>query len=217
MHNDYSHVSPNGSVGRRRLIGAGLTGAAASLLPLLAGRVSAGSTPPDDTEPAPTTTAPPKRPTESDIAVLGFSQGVELAARDLYDIGLGAADLSDLHRTVLVTIRESHEAYAQALSGLLGRLADGATNADVVDQLTASFSGSAESVLQAAYDLESALVTTHADALGDIQGVDAAKLLASVLVTEARHSTVLADLTGNATLDDLLVTDKADALTPAEG
>ena len=65
-------------------------GAAVSLLPLLSGRASATTTTSstsDTTAATTTTTAPPKRPTDDDVALLGFAQTVELAARELYDVG----------------------------------------------------------------------------------------------------------------------------------
>ena len=53
----------------------------------------------------------------------------------------------------------------------------------------------------AAYDLESTLVATHTELLGELEGVDGAKTIASILMMEARHCTVLADLAGRG--DDL--------------
>ena len=115
---------------RRRLLGIGLGGAAVSLLPFLSGRASATTpptTPPtttSDTTAATTTTAPPLRPTDGDVPLLGFAQSVELAARQLYDVALGTKGLfDDIQRAVIAAIRESHSAYAAALSGTLGRLA----------------------------------------------------------------------------------------------
>jgi hypothetical protein len=198
---------------RRRLLGIGLGGAAASLLPFLGGRASA-TTP--DTTPATTTTAPPKRPTVDDVALLGFAQSVELAARALYDVALGADVFDDVQRVVVATIRESHDAYAASLSALLGRDAPQKVNA-VFDDLESSFRGDAASVLDAASALESTAVATHTDILGQLQGTDGATLIASILIVEARHGTVLAHLNGSTNLDDLLVSKEAGALKPAEG
>ncbi|MEY2415416.1 MAG: hypothetical protein QOH53_750, partial [Ilumatobacteraceae bacterium] len=82
---------------RRRLLGIGLGGAAVSLLPFLVGRANATTptTGPSDTTAATTTTAPPKQPTGDDVSLLGFSQSVELAARNLYDVALGTSDFDD--------------------------------------------------------------------------------------------------------------------------
>lgn len=204
---------------RRRLLGIGLGGAAVSLLPFLMGRASATTPPsgPNDTTPGTTsTTTPPKRPSGDDVALLGFSQSVELAARNLYDVAKSVDGLDDSQRVVLATIRESHDAYAASLSGLLGRDAPQVVN-PVFDDLQSSFGGDVAAVLQAAYGLESTAVATHTAILGELQGTDGASLIASILIVEARHGTVLAHLNGATSLDDLLVSTEADALAPAEG
>jgi Ferritin-like domain len=204
---------------RRRLLGIGLGGAAISLLPFLSGRAGA-TTPPDSTPgttAATTTTAPPKRPTNDDVTLLGFAQTIELAARQLYDVALGTNGLFDeVQRAVVATIRESHDAYAASLSGMLGRQAPQAIN-PVFDQLKDSFTGKLADVLDAAYALESTAVATHTDLLGKLQATDGAALIASILIVEARHGTVLAYLNKATELDELLVDKEADALAPAEG
>ncbi len=218
MDIDVTEPAPADSALRRRLLGIGLGGAALSLLPFLMGRASAttttGST--SDTTPTTTTTAPPKRPSTDDVTLLGFAQSVELAARDLYDVALGTSGFDADQRAVIATIRESHDAYAASLSAILGRLAPQTPN-PVVDSLSSSFAGETSTVLAAAYTLESTAVATHTDILGKLQGTDGATLIASILIVEARHGTVLAYLNGKTELDDLLVNDEADALTPAEG
>ena len=218
MDIDVTEPAPADSALRRRLLGIGLGGAAVSLLPFLMGRASAttttGST--SDTTPATTTTSPPKRPSTDDVTLLGFAQSVELAARDLYDVALGTSGFDADQRAVIATIRESHDAYAASLSAILGRLAPQTPNT-VVDSLSSSFAGAASTVLDAAYSLESTAVATHIDILGKLQGTDGATLIASILIVEARHGTVLAYLNGKTDLDVLLVNEVADALTPAEG
>ena len=72
-------------------------------------------------------------------------------------------------------------------------------------------------MLDAASALESTAVATHTDILGKLHGTDGAALIASILIVEARHGTVLASLNGSTDLDDLLVNTEADALAPAEG
>jgi ferritin-like protein len=219
VDNDVTEPAPaDSAIMRRRLLGIGLGGAAASLLPFLGGRASA-TTPPgstSDTTAATTTTSPPKLPTDDDVALLGFAQSVELAARELYDVALGTDGFDDNQRAVIATIRESHDAYAASLSALLGRLAPQAIN-PVVDDLESSFGGDVSSVLDAAYALESTAVATHLDILGELRGTAGASLIASILIVEARHGTVLAYMNGATGLDDLLVDTEADELTPAEG
>jgi Ferritin-like domain len=211
---------------RRRLLGIGLGGVAVALLPSLTGRASATTPPsgPSDTtadstqssSPATTTTAPPKRPSSDDVALLGFSQSVELAARNLYDVALSADGFDDNQRAVLATIRESHDAYAASLSGLLGRNAPQVVN-PVFDDLQSTFGGDVSSVLEAACGLEATAVATHLEILGELQGTDGASLIASILIVEARHSTVLTYLNGATSLDDLLVDAEVAALSPAGG
>jgi Ferritin-like domain len=203
---------------RRRLLGIGLGGAAVSLLPFLMGRASATTTTGATSDSAATTTtsAPPKRPGSDDVTLLGFAQSVELAARDLYDVALASGDFDANARAVIATIRESHDAYAASLSGMLGREAPQVADS-VVEDLKSTFGGDGSSVLDAAYGLESTAVATHTEILGKLQGTDGASLLASILIVEARHGTVLAHLNGATSLDDLLVNTEADALTPAEG
>lgn len=211
---------------RRRLLGAGLVGLAGTLLPPLSARVAA-STPPDtgdtatgdtataDTEPAATTTtAPPRRPTDDDVTLLGFAQSLELAAVELYDQALGGGSVDD-QTSLLTTLREAHQAYAHVLGGFLGTKADGVASAEVSEQFGEGFGGSLDDVVAAAYDLETTAVATHTELIGMLEGTEGAALLASVLVAEARHATVLADLAG-ADLDAQLTSD-ATALEPTKG
>ena len=97
---------------RRRLLGAGIVGLAGSLLPSLAARASAAT--PDDA--APTTTAPPQRPTGDDVVLLQFAQSVELAVVELYGVALGSNGLGDGLRALLTETRATHVAYAQSLA-----------------------------------------------------------------------------------------------------
>jgi len=207
---------------RRRLLGIGLGGAAVSLLPFLAGRAGAttpASGPTDSTgssSAATTTTAPQKRPTEDDVTMLGFAQSIEIAAYQLYDVALATKVFDENDRAVLATIHDAHRAYAGSLSGFLGRAAPQKAH-PMFDQVKSSFGGDRSSILDAAYTLESMAVATLTDMLGQLQGTDGAGLIASILIVEGRHGTVIAYLNGSTDLDELLVTTEAVALTPAEG
>jgi hypothetical protein len=217
---DVTEPAPADNALRRRLLGIGLGGAAVSLLPFLVGRAAAttpGTGPADSTPtttPVTTTTAPPKRPTDDDVALLGFAQSVELAARDLYDDALASDAFDADTRAVVATIRESHDAYAASLSGMLGRSAPQEANSIGTD-LASSFGGDASGILTSAYNLESTAVATHLEILNELQGTDGASLIAAILIVEARHGTVLAYLNGATSLDELLVSTEADPLTPA--
>ena len=215
---DVSETAPPDSAFRRRLLGIGLGGAAVSLLPWLVGRASATTTTSttSDTTPATTTTAPPKRPSDADVELLGFAQTVEIAAFRLYEEALATDNFSDDERAVIATFHDAHQAYAQSLSGFLGREAPQVLN-PIYDEMLAAFSGDKATVLDAAYNLESVAVATHTDIVGQLQGTDGAALIASILIVEAAHGTVLADIAGQTDLDKLLVKTEADALTPAGG
>ncbi|MCU1392967.1 MAG: hypothetical protein JWM34_1395 [Ilumatobacteraceae bacterium] len=170
---------------------------------------SAGSTADTtgDTEAATTTTAPPKRPTDADVTTLSFVQSMELAIRDLYDLAIDLGTFSGAQGETINAIRDDHAAYAQSISGLLGRSAPNAPLADLVSKLKADFSGSADAMLKAARTLENDAAATHTEVLGTLVGVDATSIIASILVVEARHATVLANFAGVADLDDQLADD----------
>ena len=212
---EIGHVAAPQRVGRRALLGAGVGGAALSLLPLMSGRASASTTttPGESTTAAATTstTAPPKRPTDADVALLDFAQQLELTARALYDKALAAKWPAD-QLAVVITIREAHEAYAQSLSGLLGRKAPGTASDTLLRKFATAWAGTPEKLLAAAYDFESAAVATYGEILGKLQGTDAAQLIASIQIAEARHGTVLADLAGSSDESELLVDTEAASL-----
>ena len=162
-----------------------------------------------------TTSAPPKRPTDDDVTLLGFAQSVEIAAFRLYEQALANKDFDDNDRAVLATIHDAHQAYAASLSGFLGRQAPNKVN-PLYDDVKSSFTGDRSSVLDAAYKLESTAVATHTDILDQLTGIDGAALIASILIVEGRHGTVIAYLNGSTDLDELLVDPEAAALTPAD-
>jgi len=109
---------------------------------------------------------------------------------------------------------EHHRAYANNISGRLGKAAANVANASIVDEFGTDLTGA--QAPQRARELELALVATHLDALAKLEGVDAAELLASIVVVEAQHVAALAALAGlDADGDfDAYVNDTADALTP---
>jgi hypothetical protein len=191
---------------RRAIIGAGLGGAALSLLPFLGGQASAtDTTATGGTAEATTTTAPPLRPSADDISLLGFGQQLEIAALRLYDQALAQVKWTPEQRTVVATIRQQHAAYSGALSGLLGRQAPNAKSDQIFSKFSTGFTGDATAVLHTAWQLESSAVATHLDILAKLQGVNGAALLASIQITEARNGTVLADLAGLTDAAALLV------------
>jgi hypothetical protein len=150
-------------------------------------------------------TTPPGRPTSADTALLAGLQGLELAARDLYQAAIDAG--ADDGAGVLATLRANHAGYANAISGLIGGAAPQARNDVIFDQYRADFeTDDVAAVAAAGYDLESGAVATHLDALGELEGTSGATAVASVLIVESRHAAVLADLGGQGDdLDTVLV------------
>lgn len=140
---------------RRKVLGAGLIGAALALTATRSAvATSEGAL------------------SEADLALLGFDQGFELAARDLYDAAIaGGAD-----DPLMETLSEQHEAYAQAIAGLTGIPAN-QRNDDVFDEFSAGFSsGGLGDVLQSAYDLEATAAATQVELIAELVDVDSAKL-----------------------------------------
>jgi hypothetical protein len=228
---DSSDVPP--SALRRRLLAAGVGGAAVSLLPWLGGRASAakpqstptttggstgagagsGSSSTTSTAAPTTTQAPVKRPTADDLPMLGFAQQFEIAARDLYDSAIASGSFQGEELRVVETIREDHEAYGQAIAGLLGRDAATGRLDDLFDELESDFGGDRAAILQAASALENTAVATHLDLVGTLTGVEGAALISSIITVEARHATALNVMAGITDLDQILRAD-GDALTP---
>ena len=68
-----------------------------------------------------------------------------------------------------------------------------------------------------AYDLESTAVATHTELLGQLEGIDGAETVASILIVEARMRTVLADLAGHGDDLDALFVDDAEPLRRRAG
>jgi rubrerythrin len=188
-HSPVDLDSAEPATSRRGLLGAvgaaGLAGAAALLV-------------------ARPVSAAPYVPTAGDRDLLDQAMRLEMTARDLYESALEAGIDGDIADTVRA-IAANHRAYAQAISGATG-LSANARNDDVFDELEASFAVSdVTAFAEAAMQLENTAVATHTELLGQYESIDAVTMTGSILVVEARHATVLADiagLTGN--LDDLL-------------
>jgi hypothetical protein len=163
-----------------------------------------------------TTTTAPQRPTDADIELLNTVQSFEIAAYQLYGQTANLQFTAN-QRTVVEVVGQSHLYYAQAISGTIGREADNDADVDVVATRSAAFTKDVDSMLHAAFDLESALVATQQQTIGKLVGTDAAYLLASIATVEGRNCTVFADMLGEQDMAILLVDNEADALTPAKG
>jgi hypothetical protein len=188
------HGDPGGSTDRRRFLRAGLTGAAIAALPVIARPGGASATTPPEEET--TTTAPPARPTTEDAVLLRFMQTLELATRDLYDVAIACTAPGAETLEVLQVFREHHEAFAQGLSGMLGRVGALLPNAALLEEYTERFGAAPERLALAAAELENSLVSTYTDALDVLESTEGAALVASILTTEARHAQVMAIAAG---------------------
>lgn len=135
---------------------------------------------------------PPRGFTAEDRELLGAVQSVELAVRDLYQVAIDAGADDDVYRG----IRDNHRAYADRLAGVIGRTSRGSRDEQLFDDQRSAFEASGNELATAAYDLESSLVATHAEVLGQLQGIDGANAIASIAMVEARHCAVLADVAG---------------------
>jgi Ferritin-like domain len=203
---------------RRRLLAAGFSGTALGLLGSRAVSASPdtttptsdeGSTPAESAPAATTTTLPPKRPTDADVPYLQFAESFELAAHDLYQAALDAG----AEEETLTAFRDNHQAYASVIKGQLGTLGALSRDDEVYDQFEAEFATSDVTALAtSAAAFESTLVATYAEMLGQLEGVDGAHLLASIMMVEARQAAVLVDVSGRGDDYDAMFADDAPPL-----
>lgn len=164
-------------------------------------------------------TTPPSQPdtgapTGADAASLQFMLGAELAARDLYRAA-NAAGAATPEPDLIAVLVDNHGAYADSLAAIIGASANELADTAIFDERQADFETSdVPALAEAAYKLESELVATHIQLVGEMRNRDAAELLASILITEARHCAILADLSGNGNDLEALLENPAEALSP---
>jgi Ferritin-like domain len=195
------HGEPRNATRRRVLQALGLGGALA-VVPAAPKLVSA--------QPEPTTTvASPKYPTDDDIGVLQIAQMAELSMVELYNTILSDFQDDPKWVPVLEVFREHHEAYADALAGLLGRNAPNMPSQKLLDTI-GDVTG--EPPLAVLASIEQTLSSTHTTLLGALEGIDGAALIASIIPVEARHAAVLGAASGLG-LADLIPAGGADDLS----
>ena len=136
---------------------------------------------------------PPAQPTDADKQLLLFAQGVELAARDLYKKAVESGKYSDDEAAMLTMFGEHHNTYAQAMNGLIGKVATNKRNDSLYSTHVGQL-GSAQAAYAALQSLENTLAATNTDILGQLRGLDAARILASIITTEARMAAVFGTL-----------------------
>ena len=163
---------------RRALFASLLAAGAAASVPLLAGRASAAE------DSATTTTAPPDR-SASDVSIVNALIEREASMVATYKAAVGSVSGDDL--AALLTIHAHHIAYVESLSAYLGTEAGTPSGAPLA--LTTSGGYSAIAAQLAAH--EGATADAHIAALGRIQGIDAAALVASIITVVARHRAAL--------------------------
>ena len=206
---------------RRRLFSTLLGGAAAAVPTLASSRVRAGGASTDTTVPevaemtttdsmpmmiedAPMmqsktvsagATAPPLQPTTQDKEALNIALGVELAIRDLYADIVAAGNLSDEESPVVLLIHSHHVAYAQSLGGLLGRAAINKRNDATYAEFSGNLKGTFASIASQLVAIENGAVTRHIDSLNQLEGLNGATLIASIISIESRHAAALGSVT----------------------
>jgi Ferritin-like domain len=211
---------------RRRVLAAAVTGSVLGLIGVRSAAASQATTTTTGTETttsgsgapttaATTTTLPPRQPTPTDIPVLQYAESIELAARDLYTAAIAAGVKND----VISALQSNHRGYADVVRGMLGVNSVGVPNAGLHSSFADRFNlTDAPALARPAYELESTLVATHIESLRKLKGTDPARRIASILIVEARHCAVLADISGRSKDFDALFENVAHALTPpAEG
>ena len=206
---------------RRRLFSTLLGGAAAAVPTLASSRVRAGGASTDTTVPevaemtttdsmpmmiedAPMmqsktvsagATAPPLQPTAQDKETLNIALGVELAIRDLYADIVAAGNLSDEESPVVLLIHSHHVSYAQSLGGLLGRAAINKRNEATYAEFSGNLKGTFASIASQLVAIENGAVTRHIDSLNQLEGLNGATLIASIISIESRHAAALGSVT----------------------
>ncbi len=125
----------------------------------------------------------------SELELLKFAQGLELALHDLYDEALHI----DKDSAAWTVMADSHESFAQAIAGLAGLSANERNN-DLFNNFKDAIRGNDR--VQTAYDLESAAAATHIDLIGKLTDSGAAEVISSIAIAESRHCVVLADVLG---------------------
>jgi len=153
----------------------------------------------------------PVRPTEADSELLASAQAAALATRDLYQAAVAAGATGD-HTATFVSLAAHHDAYAQAISSLIGRAAPQARDDELFSANKSDFESDATTAALAAHTLENSLVAAHTELIGELEGTEGAALIASMVVIESRHVVALATVAGKSPIGDIdlfLVTPEA--------
>ncbi len=199
-------------LGRRQVMGSlgklGLaTGAAALAIPAFAGVAEAQQSstttggPTTSAAPTTTTTLPPEKPQLSDLAILSFSQTIELAMVEIYTRALATGRLGTSSAKAATAFQGHHRQHAQSYAGMSGKATVSVANQSLITAYTTLLQAatSEQDVLKILLDLEEAAAATYTANLASIIGTDPAALVGSVLPIEARHAVVIGEALGAAT------------------
>lgn len=194
---------------RRRLLGAGVAG---SVLAAFGAQRAAASS--DASTTTTSTTTPPGRPTQDDTELLAFILTVELAASQAFGAAAKVEGIDPAATDLFAVLEEHHRAYGNNIAGRIGKSAVNRPNASILAEYQDDLLG--PDAASRGRELELALVATHLDAVGKLEGIDAAGLLASIVVVEAQHSVALGVLAGLDATDDFdaLTDEVVDPITP---
>jgi len=102
----------------------------------------------------------PVRPTEADSELLASAQAAALATRDLYQAAVAAGATGD-HTATFVSLAAHHDAYAQAISSLIGRAAPQARDDELFSANKSDFESDATTAALAAHTLEFSCCCPH--------------------------------------------------------
>lgn len=182
MENHSVDLPQQNTTSRRRLLSSLLAGGAfAVAAPVLATRVSAEGT-----------TAPNRDARDNAALNALLDREAQMVATYAGVVG-SLKDADDIAAFTL--IHDHHVAYEQAIKGYLARAAVAGNRTPL-----ASPSGSLPAIAGQLASLEEATMNQHIAALGNLIGLDGAKLVASIITTEARHIGALSIVSGAAPL-----------------
>jgi hypothetical protein len=184
------------------------TGAAALAIPAFASVAEAQQSttttaggPTTSAAPTTTTTLPPKNPQPTDLAILSFSQTIELAMVQIYTQAVATGRLGASAAKTAAAFQGHHRQHAQSYAGMSGKATVSVANQSLITAYTTLLQAatSEQDVLKILLDLEDAAAATYTANLGVIIGTDPAALIGSVQPIEARHAVVIGEALGAAT------------------
>lgn len=169
-----------GTTSRRKMIASLLAGGAiAATAPFLSSQASAAG----ETD----SSAPHRDP--ADNAALNAALVRESRMAATYALAVAAVSGDD--KAALLLVHDHHVAYAQALKGYLATEAT-----DASTQALANPTGGIAAMAAQLATLEEETVAIHTNSLETLRGIDAASLVASIIVVEARHVAALNVIAG---------------------